>query len=83
MTKKLTIKQGEFHLTCPRELLIEVSETPDGVALNFKGGVSLLKLDQFMPSHTKQLIKNTCDSFPSGNITIDLLNYNKPASVEA
>jgi hypothetical protein len=83
MSKKLTIKQGEFNLTCPRDLLIEVSETPDGVALNFKGGVSLMKLDQFMPSHTKQLIKNTCDSFPTGDIVIDLANYNKPASVNA
>lgn len=83
MSKTLTIKQGPFEIHCPREALVEVSETADGVALNFKGGVSLIKTDPYMPIHTKQIIKNTCDNFPTGNVVIDLMNYNKPASVNA
>jgi hypothetical protein len=35
-----------------------------------------------MPIHTKDLIKNTTNSFPTANLIIDLSNYNKPASVE-
>jgi len=80
---KVTIKNGSFNLTVDRSDLIEVSETPDGVVFNFKGNIQLHKNEQFMPSSTKQIIKNTADNFPGLNLIFELDNPNTPARVEA
>lgn len=79
----ITIKKGSFELTVPREQLVEVNETADGVCFNFKGGLSLYQVEQFMKSHTKQLIKNTVDNFPGTNLIVDLNEANTPISVDA
>jgi len=79
----ITIKKGTFELTAPREELVEVNETADGVCFNFKGGLSLMQVEQFMKSYTKQLIKNTVDNFPGTNLIVDLNEPNKPISVDA
>jgi len=79
----IKIKKGKFELEVPREELIEVNETADGVCFNFKGGLSLYQVEQFMQSHTKQLIKNTVDNFPATNLFVDLNNPNTPISVDA
>lgn len=76
--KTITIKQGELELKVPRSELVEVSETADGVCFNFKGGVSVMKVDNFMPAGVKNLIKNTCDSYPLANLIVDLGNYDRP-----
>ena len=82
-TPTITIKKGTFELTVSREELVEVNETADGVCFNFKGGLSLMQVEQFMKSHTKQLIKNTVDNFPGTNLTINLNEADKPISVDA
>ena len=79
----ITIKKGTLELSVPREELVEVNETADGVCFNFKGGLSLMQVEQFMKSHTKQLIKNTVDNFPGTNLAVDLNNPDKPISVDA
>jgi hypothetical protein len=76
--KTILIKQGDFELRVPRSQLVEVAETADGVSFNFKNGISVLKIDGYMPMGTKNLIKNTLDNFPTANITVDLGNYSKP-----
>lgn len=80
---KITIKKGTFNLTVPREELVEVSETADGVAFNFKGGLQLYYYNNFLPSATKQIIKNTADSFPGKKLIFDLDNEQKPVLVDA
>jgi len=80
---KITIKKRNFELNVDRSELVEVHETADGVAFHFKDGVQLLKLDSYMPSSTKQIIKNTIDKFETGNIIIDLDNQRQPARVDA
>lgn len=80
---QITIKKGTFKLTVPREELVEVSETADGVAFNFKGGLQLYYYNNFLPSATKQIIKNTADSFPGKRLIFDLDNEQKPALVDA
>lgn len=80
---QITIKKGTFRLTVPREELVEVSETADGVAFNFKGGLQLYYYNNFLPSATKQIIKNTADSFPGKRLIFDLDNEQKPVLVDA
>lgn len=80
---QITIKKGTFHLTVPREELVEVSETADGVAFNFKGGLQLYYYNNFLPSATKQIIKNTADSFPGKKLIFDLDNEARPVLVDA
>ena len=80
---QITIKKGTFKLTVPREELVEVSETADGVAFNFKGGLQLYYYNNFLPSATKQIIKNTADSFPGKKLIFDLDNERKPVLVDA
>jgi len=79
----ITIKKGEFNITIPRSELVEVSETHDGVAFSFKGGLQLYYTSNFMPSGPKQVIKSTIDSFPGKKIIVDLDNERRPALVDA
>ena len=79
----ITIKKGAVVLTAPKSELIEVSETHDGIAFNFKRGLQLYQVEQYMPSHIKQLIKYTTDSFEGNNIIINLDDAKKPIMVDA
>ena len=80
---QITIKKGTFNLTVPREELVEVSETADGVAFNFKGGLQLYYYNNFLPSATKQIMRNTADSFPGKKLIFDLNNERNPVLVDA
>ena len=80
---EITIKKGDFKVIVPRAELVEVSETADGVAFNFKGGLQLYYYNNFLPSATKQIIKNTADSFPGKKLIFDLDNEQKPVLVDA
>ncbi len=82
-TPMITIKKGDLKLVVPREQLIEVNETADGVCFNFKKGLSLYQVEQFMQTHTKQIIKNTVDNFPGTHLIVDLDQPDKPISVDA
>ena len=79
----VTIKRGPLNLTIPRSELVDVSETADGVVFNFKGGVQLYYTNNFMQAATKQLIKNTADSFHGKKLIFDLDNARQPALVDA
>jgi hypothetical protein len=80
---QITIKRGPLTLTVPRSELVDVSETHDGVAFNFKGGVQLYYTNNFMQTGAKQIMKNTADSFPGKKIIFDLDNPRQPALVDA
>lgn len=79
----ITIKNGPLKLTVPRSELIDVSETHDGVAFNFKGGVQLYYTNNFLPQGAKQIMVQTADSFPGKKLIFDLVNHQKPAMVDA
>jgi len=79
----ITIKKGNIVLTAPKSELVEVSETHDGIAFNFKRGYQVYQIEQFMPTAIKQLIKNTTDSFEGNNIIIDLDDSKRPVMVDA
>lgn len=80
----ITIKKGGVTVTASDNDLVEVSETPDGVVFNFKGGLSVSYMDAYMSSGNKQIIKNTADRF-GGNkkVVFDLDNNSKPAMIDA
>lgn len=80
---EIIIKKGTVILKCNKEDLIEVSETHDGIAFNFKGGLQLYNVDADMPIPTKKLITQATDSFSAPKVIIDLLNLRKPAIVDA
>lgn len=79
----IIIKKGQFETTVPRSELVDVSETHDGVAFNFKGGIQLYFTDNNMPVATKQIMRNTADSFPGKKIIFDLNNMRHPALIDA
>jgi hypothetical protein len=76
--KRGLMKFAEFE----RINLINAEETHDGVVFTIKGGIQIYCTDNNMPNHTKNIIKNTTNSFPTANLVFDLLNYNKPVIVE-
>lgn len=80
---KVIIKKGTLNLEVDRSELVEVSETHDGIAFNFKGGLQLYFTDNFMPQHMKELIKNTSNHFPNQKLIFDLDNQQTPARVDA
>jgi len=79
----IIIKKGKLKLEVDRDELVEVSETHDGVAFNFKGGLQLYYTNNFMPSSTKQIIQNTSNSYPGKKLIFDLDNMSKPVLVDA
>ena len=79
----VTIKSGKLKVTIPRSELVDVSETHDGVVFNFKGGLQLYKIDNFMQQSTKQIMSNTADSYPGKKLIFDLDNMRQPAMVDA
>lgn len=83
MSDTIIIKRGLMELVkTERSNLINAEQSHDGVVFTFKGGFQLYCTDQYMPVHTKDLIRNTSNSFPTANLVFDLANYNKPVSVE-
>lgn len=78
----ITIKKGKLEVTVPRSELVDVSETHDGVAFNFKGGIQIYYTDNFMKTATKQMVKQAADTF-EGKVIFDLDNPKKPALIDA
>ncbi len=78
---KVTIKKGDVEISTNRSELIDVEPTHDGIVITFKGGLQLYNTEIYMTSQIKNLIKNTIDSYKTGNITIDLNNPRKPVSI--
>jgi len=79
----ITIKRGPLNLVVPRSELVDVSETHDGVAFNFKGGVQLYYTNNFMPQGAKQIMANTADSYPGKKLVFNLDDPRKPVFVDA
>ena len=82
-TKQITIKKGSMVLTVDRSELIEICETHDGVVFNLKNGLQLQYTDQFMPQHTKEILRNTSNHFAEQKIVFDLDNEKQPAFIDA
>ncbi len=80
---KILIKKGSMKLEVDRSELVEVSETHDGIAFNFKGGIQIYYTDNFMPQAMKEIIKNTSNHFTDKRIIFDLDNQRQPALVDA
>jgi hypothetical protein len=79
----ITIKRGPIELKCPRNELVEVVETADGVSFTFKGNLQLYYTQQFMPDTVKKLMKQASDNFPDKNIIFNLDNPKVPALIDA
>lgn len=79
----ITIKKGQLKLTVPRSELVDVSETHDGVVFNFKGGIQFYYTNPYMQSATKNIMKNTADSFEGKKLIFDLDNARHPVLVDA
>jgi hypothetical protein len=78
----ITIKKGNIEMKFPKDELVEVSETHDGIAFNFKRGLQLYQIEQFMPTHVKQLIANSINTFAGNKIVVDLDNSKRPVMVD-
>lgn len=81
-TAMVTIKKGEFSLKVPRSQLLEVSETHDGVAFNFKEGLQLYFVAPYMPNEVKQLMALTSNKFNEKSLIFDLENPRHPVKVD-
>jgi hypothetical protein len=83
MSDTIIIKKGSMKFVeTERSNLIIAEQTHDGVVFSLKGGIQIYCTDNDMPNHTKDIIKNTSNSFPTANLVFDLGNYNRPVVVE-
>ena len=80
---EILIKKGVFQAKIPRNKLIEVVETADGINFNMKDGITIMMVDYDMPLSAKNIMKNTSDSFKDKKLIFDLANYNHPVMVDA
>jgi hypothetical protein len=80
---KVVIKKRGIVVEMDRSDLVMVDHTADGLVFNFKYGLFLHYTDNFMPLTSKELMKNSSNSFPNAKkLVFDLDNYNKPVSAE-
>jgi len=77
----VTIKRATVTMVMDRTDLVQVDQTPDGVAFGCRHGVHILVSDQNMPNEAKDLVK-AANQFPKGNIIFDLNSYKKPAYIQ-
>lgn len=83
MGDTLIIKKGSMKIVdTERSNLIIAEQTHDGISFTLKGGIQIYCTDNRMPNHTKEIIVNTSNSFPTANLVFDLINYVKPVTVE-
>jgi hypothetical protein len=80
---EITIKVGNVKVEASRNDIMEVSETPDGVAFNFKGGLQVVFTDPYMPTSAKQIVKSTADNIREKKLIFELDNPKMPARVDA
>jgi len=80
---EIIIKKKNFELKVQRSELVQLDETADGVVFQFKNGLSLIKIDQFMPLNVKNIMKNTSDNYPDRKLVFELDNHKRPVYVDA
>jgi len=79
----IIIKKGLMELVkTDRSNLLNAEQSHDGVVFTFKGGIQVYCTDQYMPISTKDVIRNTANSFPTANLIFDISNYSRPVLVE-
>ena len=79
----IIIKRGDMELVkTARSNLITAEPSHDGVVFTFREGFQLYCTDQYMPIHTKDIIRNTANSFPTANLVFNLIDYNRPVTAE-
>jgi len=79
---EITIIKGSIEITADRKDLIEVVETYDGVAFNFKEGLQIYQIDTSMPNHVKNRMSNSADAFEKGKLIFNLNDYKVPVKVD-
>lgn len=83
MNDFIVIRKGDMELVrTNRSNLITAESTHDGVVFTFKKGIQVYCTDGYMPIYTKDIVRNTTNSFPTANLIFDLQNYNQPVVVE-
>ena len=75
----VVIKKGLMKLIdTDRSNLIEINPSHDGIVFMFKNNIHIYCTDPYMPASSKELMRNTANSFPTVNLVFDLANYLKP-----
>lgn len=78
----VTIVRNESKIEVPREDIIEMKQSHDGLVINLKNGLHIYATDAFMPPDAKDRIISTFDRFKNVDILINLSNYQTPVSVK-
>jgi len=83
MTSMIVITRGPLKIEVPRSELISVDPTADGIAFAFKGGSNYILTEPNMPPLVKNSIKMIVNQTKGKVVTINLLNFKNPVSIEA
>lgn len=70
-------KNGKEFIRVPREMVLDIMHTADGIVITFKDGFLMRYSDAYMPSHTKEMIRTSLN-IANATLEIDVANYNKP-----
>jgi len=77
----IKIKKGSVEIKFPKDELMKVEPTHDGVVFQLKGGLQVYYAEPYMQNQAKQIISHSVNKV-EGIVTVDLLNPNSPVSVE-
>ena len=75
------IKKGDVEVKFPKDELMKVEPTHDGVVFQLKGGLQVYYAEPYMQNSAKQIISHSVNKM-EGIITVDLLNPTSPVSIE-
>ena len=80
---ELIIKKGKVILTADKDQLLDVVETHDGIAFNFRDGLQLYEINADMPLPVKKTIAQSVNKITANKVIVDLLNMRQPVSIDA
>ena len=80
---EMIIKKGSMNLTIDRNDLIQVEETPDGMSFTFKNKFQLILTEPYMPIATKNIIRNSSNTYDGKKMVFDFDNKRHPVMVHA
>ena len=78
---EIIIKKGTMDFCkTNRANLVSCDATHDGVVFALKGGIQIYCTDPDMPIYSKDIMRNTSNSFENADLIFDLLNYKQPVT---
>lgn len=78
---QVTIRKNNVEFSVPRNNIVEVKQSHDGIVVNLQEGMYIYIIDTYMPVASKEKIIVTFNKFQNSDLMFDVSNYANPVRV--